>query len=102
MTFDKPIIIQKIDDVTEQWSNLWSLHARVNKTTGSEFVEGGAIQSQATKTFEIRYFQDIEDVDYNRGLYRLIYRDHTFNIVDYDDYMESHQVVKLKAVSYGD
>lgn len=102
MTFDKPIIIQKIDDVTEQWSNLWSLHARVNKTTGSEFVEGGAIQSQATKTFEVRYFQDIEDVDYNRGLYRLIYRDHTFNIVDYDDYMESHQVVKLKAVSYGD
>ena len=102
MTYDKPITIQKIDEDTETWSDLWPLHARVNKTTGSEFVEAGANQSQSTKTFELRYFAALEDVDYNRGLYRIIYRGHTFNIVDYDDYMESHQVVKLKAVSYGD
>lgn len=102
MTYDKPITIQTIDEVTETWTDLWSLHARVNKTTGSEFVEGGAIQSQATKTFELRYFTGLENVDYNRGLYRIIYRGQTFNIVDYDDYMESHQVVKIKAVSYGD
>lgn len=102
MTFDKPITIQKIDEKTELWADMWALHARVNKTTGSEFVEGGAIQSQATKTFELRYFAGLEDVDYNRGLYRIIYRGQTFNIVDYDDYMESHQVVKIKAVSYGD
>lgn len=100
MTYDKPITIQKIDEVTELWSDHWSLHARVNKTTGSEFVEGGAIQSQATKTFELRYFAGLEDIDFNRGLYRIVYRGHNFNIVDYDDYMESHQVVKLKAVSY--
>lgn len=102
MTYDRPITIQKIDEESETWSDLWSLHARVNKTTGSEFVEAGANQSQSTKTFELRYFAALEDVDYNRGLYRIIYRGHTFNIVDYDDYMESHQVVKLKAVSYGD
>lgn len=102
MTYDKPITIQKIDEVTELWSDLWNLHARINKTTGSEFVEGGATQSQATKTFELRYFEDLADVDYNRGLYRIVYRGHSFNIVDYDDYMEAHQVVKLKAVSYGD
>ena len=102
MTYDRPIMIQKIDQDTEQWSDLWPLHARLNKTTGSEFVEAGADRSQSTKTFELRYFEALEDVDYNRGLYRIIYRGHMFNIVDYDDYMEKHQVVKLKAISYGD
>jgi SPP1 family predicted phage head-tail adaptor len=102
VTYDRPITIQKIDEVTELWSDLWSLHARVNKTTGSEFVDAGADQSQSTKTFEVRYFSGIQDVDFNRGLYRIVYLGHNFNIVDYDDYMESHQVVKLKAVSYGD
>lgn len=102
MTFDRPIVIQTIDQETEQWSNLWPLHARINKTTGSEYVEAGADRSQSTKTFEVRYFAGIEDIDFNRGLYRIIYRGHTFNIVDYDDYMEYHQVVKLKAVSYGE
>jgi SPP1 family predicted phage head-tail adaptor len=102
MTYDRPITIQKIDEMTELWTDLWHLHARVNKTQGSEFVEAGAEQSQSTKTFEVRYFSGLEDVDYNRGLYRLVYKGHTFNIVDYDDFMESHQVVKLKAVSYGD
>lgn len=100
MTFDRPITIQKINQNTELWADLWSLHARINKTTGSEFVDAGAIQSQSTKTFEVRYFSGIEDIDFNRGLYRIIYRGITFNIVDYDDYMESHQVVKLKGISY--
>ena len=102
MTFDKPIVIQKIDQDTEEWSDLWPLHARINKTTGTEFVEAGADRSQSTKTFELRYFTDLEDVDFNRGLYRIMYRDHAYNIVDYDDYMEKHQTVRLKAVSYGD
>lgn len=102
MTYDRPIVIQKIDQDTELWSDLWNLHARINRSTGTEFVEAGANQSQATKTFELRYFTALEDVDYNRGLYRIIYRGHTFNIVDYDDYMESHRVVRIKAVSYGD
>ena len=102
MTFDKPIVIQKIDQDTETWLDLWPLHARINKTTGTEFVEAGADRSQSTKTFELRYFTELEDVDFNRGLYRIMYRDHAYNIVDYDDYMEKHQTVRLKAVSYGD
>lgn len=102
MTFDRPITIQKIDEITETWSDLWPLHARVNKTTGSEFVDAGANQSQSSKTFELRYFTGIQDIDFNRGLYRIVYLGQYFNIVNYDDYMESHQTVKLEAVSYGD
>lgn len=102
MTYDKPITIQKLDDATEHWSDFWNLHARVNKSTGSEFVEGGAVQSQSTKTFEVRYFDGIEEIDTSRGLFRIIYRGVTYNIEDYDDYMETHKTVKLRAVSYGD
>lgn len=102
MTYDKPITIQKIDEDTELWSDLWDLHARVNKTTGSEYVEAGANRSQSTKTFELRYFNGLEAIDYNRGLYRIKYRGYTYNILDYDDYMETHINVKIKAVSYGD
>lgn len=100
MTFDKPIIIQKIDEDTELWSDKYYLHARVNKTTGSEFFNAGATQSQATKTFEVRYFAGISDIDFNRGLYRIVYRDVPYDIVDYDDFQERHQTVKLEGVSY--
>lgn len=102
MAYDKPITIQKIDESTEVWSDHWNLHARVNKTTGSEYVEAGANRSQSTKTFELRYFNGLEAIDYNRGLYRIKYRGHTYNILDYDDYMETHINIKIKAVSYGD
>lgn len=102
MAISKPFIIQRLDQATETWSNLWRLHASVNKTKGSEFVEGGANVSQSTKTFETRWFKALEDVDTARGLYRILYRGHTYNIVDYDDFMESHINVKITAVSYGD
>ena len=100
--YDKPVTIQIIDPETETWTDKWSLHARINKSTGAEFVEAGANQSQTTKIFEFRYFSDLEDVDYNRGLYRILYRGHVFNIVDYDDYLERHENIRIKAVSYGD
>ena len=101
MTYDKPITIQKIDEDTEKWSGKYYLHARVNKTTGAEFTEAGATQSQARKTFEVRYFAGIADIDFNRGLYRIVYRDVPYNIVDYDDFQERHQTVKLEGVTYG-
>lgn len=100
--YDKPITIQTIDQATEAWTDLWTLHARINKTTGTEYVQAGANQSQSTKTFEVRYFTNLEAVDFNRGLYRIVYKGHIYNIVDYDDYMERHINVKLRGVSYGD
>lgn len=100
MVYDKPIIIQKIDEATEQWTDLYRIHARVNKSNGSEYLNAGAIQSKATLVFEVRYFKNLEDINYNTGLYRLIYQGRTFNITDYDDYLEKHQTVKLLGVSY--
>lgn len=101
MVYDKPIIIQKIDTTTRVWSDLYKPHARVNKTGGSEYLNAGANQSKSTRVFEIRYFKDLEDIDENRGIYRIIYRGRTYNITDYDDYLEEHKTVKLLGVSYG-
>lgn len=101
MVFDKPIIIQKIDEISEQWANYYALHARVNKSNGSEYLNAGANQSKSTLVFEVRYFKDLEKIDDSRGIYRIIYRGRTYNITDYDDYQEEHKTVKILGVAYG-
>lgn len=101
--FDKPIIIQKIDEATEKWVPLFDkpLHAKVNKSNGSEYLNAGASRSKATRVFEVRYFKDLEDIALNTNMYRLVYRGHIYNITDYDDYQERHQTVKLLGVANG-
>ena len=100
MAFDKPITIQKIDEDTELWVDAYKPHAYVNKSNGSEYLNAGANQSKMTLVFEVRYFKQLEAIQYDRGLYRIIYRGRYFNITDYDDYLEKHQTVKLLGVSY--
>ena len=99
MVYDKPIKIQKIDEATELWEDLYYLHANVNKSGGSEYLNAGANQSKANLVFEVRYFKALEDINYDRGSYRIIYRGRIFNIKDYDDYQEQHLTVKLLGVS---
>jgi SPP1 family predicted phage head-tail adaptor len=101
MVFDKPITIQKINEDTEVWEDLFNLHARVNKSNGSEYLNAGAVQSKSNRVFEVRYFPGLEAIDDSRGLYRIIYKGRLFNITDYDDYLETHKTVKLLGVSYG-
>lgn len=101
MVFDKPITIQKINEDTEVWEDLFKLHARVNKSKGSEYLNAGATQSKSNLVFEVRYFPGLTTIDDSRGLYRISYKDRLFNITDYDDYLEEHKTVKLLGVSYG-
>lgn len=101
MVYDKPIIIQKINEESEEWEDLFSLHARVNKSSGSEYLNAGANQSKSNRVFEVRYFKDLEAIDDDRGSYRIVYRGRYYNITDYDDYFEQHKTIKLLGVSYG-
>ena len=101
MVYDKPIIIQKINEESEEWEDLFSLHARVNKSSGSEYLNAGANRSKSNRVFEVRYFKDLEAIDDDRGSYRIIYRGRFYNITDYDDYLEQHKTIKLLGVSYG-
>ena len=101
MVYDKPIIIQKINEESEKWEDLYKLHAKVNKSSGSEYLSAGANQSKSNRVFEVRYFKELEDIDEHRGLYRIVYRGRLYNITDYDDYLEQHKTIKLLGVSYG-
>lgn len=101
MMYDKPIIIQIQDSNAETWEDVWKLHARVNKTGGGQSLSAGADQYKATLTFDVRYFSALEELRYNPQPYRILYRGHTFKLVDYDDYMEQHQTIKLVGEAYG-
>lgn len=101
MTYDKPILLQMQDPETEDWADKWRLHARINKSGGGQALNAGADQYRATLTFELRYFQGLEELRYNPQPFRIVYRGHTFKLVDYDDYMEQHRAVKLVGEAYG-
>ena len=99
--FDRPITIQKIDESTEDWSDVFALHACINKSkSDSEYLNAGAVQGKKTLVFEVRFFKDLEDISFNTQLYRIVYQGVPYNITDYDDFMLSHKTVKLLGVSY--
>lgn len=101
MRYDKPITVQVQDPDSDQWSDALRLHARVNKTGGGTTTNAGADQYRASLTFEVRYVKDLEAIQYGPQPYRVIYNGHTFKVVDYDDFMEQHRIVKLVGEAYG-
>lgn len=99
--YDRPIVIQKIDESTEKWTDLYSIHARINKAkSDDEYLNGGATQAKRSLVFEVRYFAKLEVISLNTQLYRIVYQGVPYNIEDYDDFMLSHKTVKLLGVSY--
>ena len=99
--YDRPIVIQKLDEITEDWIDLYSIHASINKAKAdNEYLDAGAIRGKRSLTFEVRYFKDLEDISYNTQLYRIVYQGIPFDIQDYDDFKLEHKTVKLLGVSY--
>ena len=99
--FDRGITIQKKDELTEEWADVFKVHASINKAkSDDEYLGGGAIQGKKNLTFEVRYFADLEDISFNIQSYQIVYQGVPFNIVDYDDFMLRHKTVKLLGVSY--
>jgi SPP1 family predicted phage head-tail adaptor len=99
--YDRPIIIQKIDEKTETWKDLYNAHASINKASSdNEYLNAGASQSKRTLVFEIRYFKALEDISFNLQCYRILYRGVPYDLKDYDDFMLQHKTVKLVGESY--
>ena len=99
--FDRPITIQKIDESTEDWYDVFSVHASINKAKSSnEYLNAGAIRANDELTFEVRYFADLEDIRLNTQSYRILYLGVPYNIIDYDDFKLLHKTVKLLGGSY--
>lgn len=99
--YDKPIEIQKVDEATEDWGTVFKLHAQVNSSKSSEYYQSGSERNQFSLTFTVRYFKDLEPVIQQPQIYRVIYRNMTFNLTGYDDFMESRHEIKLVGESYG-
>lgn len=100
--FDRPIKILKINEVTEEWEDVFEkpIHASINKAKGdSEYLSGGAIQGKRSLVFEMRFFKDLEDISFNLQCYRIVYQEREYDIKDYDDFMLKHKTVKLLGVS---
>ena len=97
-----PLTIQVQDPETEAWTDLLQLHAtNVNKTGGGETYSAGAEQFRPRLTFELPWCKALEDVVYAPQVHRIVYRGRTFDIQDYDDFMEQHRTVRLVGVAYG-
>lgn len=97
-----PMVIQVIDPDTEEWSDHLSLHAlQVNKAGAGESFNAGAEQYHPRLTFRLRWCKELESIKYNTQQYRIVYKGHTFNIVDIDDYMEKHREINLVGEAYG-
>ena len=83
--YDKNIIVQRrIGGVWENWKKLLAF---VNKTK----------DSTDSLTFEVRYTQSIREIFSYLEDFLILYRGDIFLIDDYDDFMEQHQTVRLKA-----
>lgn len=98
--YDRPITIQRINELTEDWDDAFTAHAKINKGKTDEYLNAGAIQGKRTLTFEIRYFKDLENISFNLQSYRIVYQGVPYDVKDYDDFMLNHKTVKLLGVSY--
>ena len=100
-TFDRPISIQRINETTEEWEDVFKVHASINKAKAdNEYLSSGAVQAKKSLAFEVRYFADIESISLDLQRYRIVYLGVPYNIVDYDDFMLRHKTVKILGVSY--
>lgn len=99
--FDRPIIIQKINELTEDWDDVYKVHASINKAkANSEYLGAGAIQGKVNLVFEVRFFKNLEVIRSDLQHYRVVYDGVPYNLTDYDDYKLLHKTVKLLGVSY--
>jgi SPP1 family predicted phage head-tail adaptor len=99
--FDRPITLQKIDEITEKWTDVYKLHAQINKAKAdNEYLNAGATQGKKSLVFEVRYFKDLEDISFNLSMYRILFGGIPYDIRDYDDFQLKHKTVKLLGVSY--
>jgi len=100
MIFDKPIIVEKQDEKSEQWHEYIKLHAHVNKNTQKEYDNAGSSQNKRVMKFEVRYCKPLQNIPDNTQIYRIVYRGVFYNITQTDNYNESNQTLKMIGESY--
>lgn len=99
MSYNRIVQIQRVNN-DNQWIDHFKCHAAINKRNGGEELEAGAMQSQETLQFDVRFCAKIAEIRHNTQLYQVIYNGSSYKIVDYDDFKEQHRNIRLQGVRY--
>ena len=92
--FNKLVLIQKLDQDTEEWNDYFLTHANVNKSSGKEYFNASTNISSSTFNFSIRYSPYLRDIVFNTEEYRVVYDDKYFDIKNVDNFMlKNHEIV---------
>lgn len=89
-SYNKPILIQKLDEDTEKWSDYYPTHANINKASGKEYVNASTNISSSTYNFKVRYCKKLEEILFNTEIYRIVYKNHCYDIKNMDRYAENN------------
>ena len=101
MSYNLPITLIRYNDSTSEWEDIALLHARINKTGGSENWSSAAYQSRATLTVEVRYSPIVAAIFLSTQEYRIRYGGAEYDVQDVDDYMQMHRTLKITGVGRG-
>lgn len=97
MKYDKPIMIQKQNEETEEWEDVfrYPLHADINIKPGEEYQAGSGTIRKTRLMFELRYFEKLKPLMLDSQLYRVQFQGENYNVVDYDDFKLKHKIIKI-------
>lgn len=95
--FRHPIKFQRFEEINnfgiiqENWIDLYSTRAKINNTTGKEFIANNGITSSVTTRFTIRYnhIHKLTTKD------RLIYKDKVYNITYINNILEKNNYLEI-------
>lgn len=94
-SFNIPILIQKQDIYEETWSDYYLTHTNINKATGKEYFNASTNISSSTFNFEVRYCEKVKEIIFDTEIYRIIYQNRIFDIVNVDRVKENNNKITL-------
>ena len=101
MSIGDPLSIEKMDE-NGDWVPYLSVHAlNINKRRSRENHDGGGELDAETVDFRIRWRKKLEDIEFDKPSYSIVWKGRRFDIRRYDDYQYQHRRVDLEAVSHG-
>ena len=101
MSIGDPVVIQRQSDDGEWGDYLKTYLLQANKTRSKEYAAAGGEQNEARVTFRMRWVPPLSDVEFDMPRYRIVWRDRTYDVRGYDDFMYQHRKVDLVGVAHG-
>jgi head-tail adaptor len=99
IVYDRPCTLQQYDMQNHIWTDVQHLHASINKAISTGGMNPNDSANTVRLIFKLRYFAALGEIRESMQHYRLRYGESLYEIADYDDYNERHNIIKLAANS---